>query len=102
MSTKGIKHDGGKPRVELLPFDALLEVSQVFSIGAEKYGERNWEKGMNWSRLFGATLRHLSAWWQGEKKDPESGYSHLLHAGCNILFLIAYEIRGVGKDDRPQ
>lgn len=65
-------------------------------------GNRNWEKGMDWSRPFSALHRHLEAWWNGENHDPETGYSHLWHAGCCILFLIAYERRGIGKDDRPE
>jgi hypothetical protein len=48
-------------------------------------------------------MRHLTAWWERENDglDEETGYSHLWHAGCCLMFLIAYEIRGVGKDDRP-
>jgi hypothetical protein len=37
----------------------------------------------------------------GEDKDPETGFSHLSHVGCCALFLIAYELRGAGLDDRP-
>jgi hypothetical protein len=34
--------------------------------------------------------------------EEVAGYSHLWHAGACVLFLIAYEIRGVGEDDRPK
>lgn len=64
-------------------------------------GDRNWELGMSWSRVFGAAMRHLWAWWKKEDKDPETGYSHLWHAFTCIAFLIAYEQRNAGKDDRP-
>jgi hypothetical protein len=57
---------------------------------------------MNWSRVKGALDRHLIAWWMGEDKDPETGFSHLWHVGCCVLFLIAYELRGAGLDDRPK
>lgn len=99
--TEARKDDARKPPWHLLPFDALGGIVAVLGFGAGKYGERNWETGMAWSRLYAALLRHLTAWWSGEKTDPETGYSHLWHAGCCILFLIAYEIRGVGTDDRP-
>jgi hypothetical protein len=33
--------------------------------------------------------------------DPETGFSHHWHAGCCVIILIAYEIRKVGRDDRP-
>lgn len=65
-------------------------------------GERNWEKGMDFSRLFSAGQRHLIAWWEGETIDPESGLPHLAHAACCVLFLLALEKRGFKKnDDRP-
>jgi len=97
---KAVKFDGGKTRLELLPFDALSEVADVLAFGAQKYGEHNWCGGMRWSSLIGAALRHIFAWAMGQDKDPETGLSHLAHAGCCILFLIAYQRRGVGEDDR--
>lgn len=95
-----VKFDGGKTRLELLPFDALSEVADVLAFGAQKYGPHNWCGGMQWSRLIGAALRHIFAWAMGQDKDPETGLSHLAHAGCCILFLLAYQRRGVGEDDR--
>ena len=97
----GIKHDAEKLKLELLPYDALLEVAKVYNHGAAKYGNRNWEAGMQWSRFFAAAMRHLWAWFTGENKDPESGLSHLVHAAFCILALVAYELRGAGTDDRP-
>jgi hypothetical protein len=34
---EGVKHDGDKPRWDLLPFDALDEVAGVLRYGAKKY-----------------------------------------------------------------
>lgn len=98
---EGKKFDQEKIRADLLPVDSLLEISKIFTFGAKKYGDRNWEKGMNWSRIYGALLRHIFSWWLGEDKDPETKETHLAHAGCCIMFLLAYEKRGVGLDDRP-
>jgi len=86
----------------LLPWDAVRGVVKVLKFGADKYDERNWERGMDWSRCFSACMRHMTAWFHGESVDPETGYSHLWHAACCILFLIAFEMRGVGRDDRPR
>lgn len=97
----GTKHDGGKDPWHLMPFDAVRAIVQVLAFGATKYAPRNWEAGMDWSRCFSALQRHLAAWWMKEGTDPDTGYSHLWHAGCCIVFLIAYEIRGIGVDDRP-
>lgn len=98
---EGKKLDQDKVRMELLPDDSLVAISKVLTFGAKKYESRNWEKGMHWDRVYGAALRHLTAWHGGEDKDPETGMSHLWHAGCCLMFLIAYENRGIGKDDRP-
>ena len=98
--SEGKKFDDGKPTFDLLPYDALAAIQKVLDFGAAKYEPRNWEKGMAWLRPWNACMRHLWAWARGEKSDPESGYSHLWHAGCCILFLIAYELRNVGTDDR--
>jgi hypothetical protein len=99
--TEGVKHDTDKYPLHLLPFDALLSVACVLHHGQIKYGARNWEKGMDWSRVQAAALRHLFAWSNGEDIDPESGMSHLAHATCCLLFLLAYELRRAGHDDRP-
>jgi hypothetical protein len=97
----GQKFDGGKPAFDLLPDDALAEIQKVLEFGAKKYAMRNWEKGIAWRRVWNACCRHLWAWIRREPCDPETGLSHLAHAGCCILFLIAYELRAVGEDDRP-
>lgn len=98
--TEGVKFDGGKARMDLLPFDALESISDVLTYGAKKYAVRNWEKGMSWGRLVGATLRHLSAWCRGQEMDPESKLPHLSHFGCCALMLLALYLRKVGTDDR--
>lgn len=98
---EGRKDDSGKAPWHLLPPDALNHIALVLEYGARKYGDRNWEKGMAWSRPFSALMRHMWAWWRGEDRDPETGLSHLAHAGCCILFLLEYYGRSTGKDDRP-
>lgn len=98
--TTGVKYDAGKTRLEILPFEALEEIAKVMELGAVKYGSHNWLKGMQWSKLAGAALRHLFAWITSEDNDPETGLSHLSHAGCCVLFLITYEKRGIGVDNR--
>ena len=100
--SKGVKFDGGKLRMELIPPEIMEAQAKVLSFGAQKYPERNWELGMDWSRVFGACMRHMWAWWGGEDKDPETGFSHLAHAACCIMFLVTYEERDVGEDDRPE
>ncbi len=97
----GRKDDTGKVRMELIPPEIKVALGTILGFGATKYDDRNWEKGMDWSRCYGALERHMTAWWSGENSDAETGESHLWHALCCISFLVAYERRGVGKDDRP-
>ena len=101
----GVKNDtiDKKSRVDLVSPTLFFGSAHVLRYGAEKYGERNWERGMKWSRPFGGLLRHLWAWWMGEKCDPETGFSHLWHAGCCLMFLAHYEAYSVYAqfDDRP-
>jgi hypothetical protein len=99
--SEGIKFDGGKIRYDLLSPEFLEETAKVLTFGAQKYGDRNWELGMDWHRPFGALMRHLWSWWRGEDYDQESGLHHLSHAACNLQFLVTYAIRNKGRDTRP-
>ena len=95
-----VKSDDNKSRYDLLPPEMLEETAQVLAFGAQKYSDNNWVKGASWSRYFSAMMRHMWAWWRGEDNDPETGYSHLAHAACCLGFLMAYQRRGIGEDDR--
>ena len=97
---KFIKDDNAKTRYDLLPPELLEETARVLTFGAQKYSAHNWAQGASWSRYFSAMMRHMWAWWRGEDNDPETGFSHLAHAACCLSFLIAYQRRGLGEDDR--
>ena len=74
-----------------MPWRAIAEITDVLSLGAEKYSANNWCRGTEWGRYFAALCRHVFAWWQGEDLDPETGKSHLAHAGCCLIFLMEYQ-----------
>lgn len=92
-SQGGVKADGGKVRPTLLfksmPY-AVSQVIEVLEIGARKYSPDNWKKVEN-ARYHDALLRHLLAYMQGEKLDPETDKEHLVHLVCCALFLIEKE-----------
>ena len=90
--TVAIKHDSGKTDWSLMPFEAVEEINKVLEFGAGKYAAHNWTEGtgFKYSRVLNSLLRHIFAFVRGEDKDPESGLSHLAHAGCNVLFLLYY------------
>ncbi len=98
----GRKDDTSKSPYELIAPELLEAIARVLAFGAEKYTPRNWEEGMSWGRVFGALMRHMWAWWAKEDVDEETGMSHLWHAACCIMFLLAYEERGIGEDDRHE
>ena len=97
----GIKRDSDKIRYDLMPMYPLEEVAKVFTHGAEKYDDRNWEQGMDWNRPYGALLRHVFAFWSGEDIDPESQLHHLAHAICEAMFLLEYTKTKKELDNRP-
>lgn len=98
----GTKYDGGKPDLSLLPKAGLEAAARAFMYGASKYSRNNYKKGMDWSRLVAAALRHLTAWNDGEVMDQESGLNHLDHALACLHMLAFYQEYNVGIDDRYQ
>jgi len=86
---KGIKYDKEKLRWDLMPFAELDDIAEILTSGAAKYADDNWKIVPNKEKRYKAALmRHISAYMQGEKKDKETGKSHLAHAGCCLLFLM--------------
>lgn len=98
--SEGRKDDTGKLRYDLIPPEALEELARVYTIGAKKYSDRNWEKGMSWGRVFAAMMRHSWAWLRGETNDPVDGQHHLSSVAWCAFTLLTYEVRKVGTDDR--
>lgn len=98
---KGVKFDNDKIRYDLIPPEAMQALAIILQKGAAKYEERNWEKGMQWSRVFRAAMGHLWDWWFRRGNDHETGRSHLEHALCCVAFLVTYERRRTGEDNRP-
>lgn len=97
---QAVKYDQGKPRMDLIPPEALRGISEVLTFGADKYAARNWEQGSDWGRFTAALLRHFTAWMGGEDYDQETGLNHLKHVLCNAAFLLTFQERGIGCDDR--
>jgi hypothetical protein len=87
----GRKFDGGKTRWELLPWREVEQVCEILTMGAVKYADNNWQNVRPVSRYVGAAFRHLTAWINGEKLDPETGVNHLAHAICCLLFLLWHD-----------
>ena len=58
---------------EMREWDAatmVLEVSKHFEDGAEKYGERNWQKGIPAHCYVDSAIRHFLKWFRGDDDEP--------------------------------
>lgn len=73
----GFKADAGKSRVDLIPPDVLIELGNLYAMGAAKYADDNWKIGMEYKRVYAAMLRHAFKWWSGEEFDQTDGQHHL-------------------------
>lgn len=96
----GLRSDAGKNRLDLIPPEWIEGIGEVLTFGANKYDDRNWEKGMKWGRTFAPLMRHGWKFWRGEQKDEESNLHHMLHVAVNALFLYTYDKHELGEDDR--
>lgn len=75
-STGGQK--GTKPaRFDLIPVMPLTRLAEHYGVGAAKYADHNWRKGYELSKNYAALQRHVTAFWDGEDLDPETGTPHL-------------------------
>lgn len=78
----------GKGRFDLIPPEAIIALAKHLEKGAEKYGDRNWEKGQPMSAVLDSGERHLNAYKLGAKDED-----HLVAAFCNLAFAITIRER---------
>lgn len=100
LPATAMKFDQDKLPLHLLSTEAMNQTAAVLAFGAQKYAAHNWRDGFVWSRPLSAAMRHITAFNDGEDKDPESGLSHLAHAACCIMFLLEFEKTHKHLDDR--
>lgn len=74
----------GKGRFDLLPMQTLRALAIHYEKGCLKYGDRNWEKGIQIHTYLNSAMRHLAQVIEG--KDDEN---HLIAAIWNLC--CAYE-----------
>ena len=87
--TTGAQKGQKLARFDLLPWDVLWLVAEHYGIGADKYAERNWEAGYDYSLSIAALGRHYALFCKGEDIDPETGTHHM----CAVIFHAAALIR---------
>lgn len=85
-----------------VPAPVVAEVGLAMLEGALKYGRHNYRAiGVRTSVYYDAALRHLTAWWEGQDIDPDSGLSHLVKAIACLVVVRDAEMIGKMVDDRP-
>lgn len=101
-SGTGLRYNDGKLRYDLFHPYSMEQLAKIFTMGANKYAERNWEKGMKWTTVIASLKRHLAAIERGEDYDKESGLLHSSHVEWNAHALTAYYKIFPQGDDRPK
>lgn len=87
----------GKGRYDLISPFAIKRLARWYELGAAKYADRNWEKGIPFSRCVDSAKRHLDKYIMGMTDED-----HLAAAAWNIFALLHYEELGMTDlDDMP-
>ncbi|MDE6568194.1 MAG: DUF5664 domain-containing protein [Lachnospiraceae bacterium] len=87
----------GKGRYDLITPFGIARLARWYELGAQKYADRNWEKGMPFSRYIDSAKRHIDKYIMGMSDED-----HLAAAVWNILCIIHHEELGQTElDDMP-
>lgn len=87
----------GKGRYDLISPFATMRLAKWYELGSKKYADRNWEKGMNYSRYVDSAKRHLDKFIMGMEDED-----HLAAAAWNIFAIMHHQELGQNElDDMP-
>ncbi len=89
---------GGKGRFDLITPFMLERLAKWYELGATKYGDRNWEKGIPFSRFLDSAQRHINKYRQGHRDED-----HLAAAVWNLSCIVHFEeLKRKDLDDLPR
>jgi len=89
--------DTGKGRPDLITPFAITRLSKWYELGSNKYGDRNWEKGMPFSRYIASLERHVIAFKKGDESED-----HLSAIAWNAFAIMHHQELGeIEWDDMP-
>lgn len=102
--TGAVRDVGGKGRMDLLPWCALIRVSKHMEdaiapdpeTGTSHYPERNWEKGLPMHSMIDSAFRHLAKYVDGWTDED-----HLCAATTNLLMAMWMEEKRPEMQDIP-
>jgi len=78
--------DADSERYDLITPIGLRRLARVYAKGAQRYGARNWEKGIPASNLINHALRHITLYLLGDTSED-----HVVHAAWNLLAVAHFE-----------
>jgi hypothetical protein len=74
-------------RFDLMSPVGLYRLARHYANGAKKYGDHNWEKGVDYSGCINAIFRHTIKFMLGSKDED-----HLAAIAWNAFALMEYEV----------
>jgi hypothetical protein len=83
----------GKGAYELVSPFALERIAVWYELGARKYADRNWEKGIPFGRLIQSGLRHMIRWMKGDRSED-----HLAAVCWNVMAMMHFEETGQAQE----
>jgi hypothetical protein len=101
FNTGAVRNSNNKLRMDLITPEMESALAEVLTFGANKYGDRNYEKGIPVMNYIGSCKRHLNAFLRGIDIDTDSKIEHIKLAFTNLGMLITTLERFPELDDRP-
>ena len=95
----GSKPGEMEPRFDLIPVEPLTRLARRYSLGASKYGENNWKKGMPTSVIYNHIVAHLTNW--NEHRDTKSRINDdddLAAVAWGVMALMYFEKNSNGSE----
>ena len=104
FKTGAVRDVGGKGRMDLLPWCAIIRVSKHMEdtvspdpeTGIPHYPERNWERGLPMHTMINSAARHLAKYQMGLTDED-----HLCAAATNLLMAMWTEENMPEMQDIP-
>jgi hypothetical protein len=85
--SSGAKTDDIKPAYNLIPLDVLKREAKAWKIGADHYGENNWQKAKGDDKFIkeraNHLIEHIFLWLSGDRQED-----HLANVRCNAGILM--------------
>lgn len=86
----------GKGRYDLISPFFLKRLAIRLELGAAKYKDRNWEKGLPFSWFLDAAIRHIEQWLEGQEDED-----HLAAAAFNLMGIMHLQKTHPEMNDIP-